>query len=78
MGCCGQKRGKIQTQSGASSAQSTAPATVRIRSLHGSWVSYRGPSSDRRYIFTPSNPVRDVEAADAPQFLANEWFRRDE
>jgi len=49
---------------------------VRLRFTGQSRVRVRGPASGADYVFSASEPVRAVSAADAPGLLESGYFRR--
>jgi hypothetical protein len=57
-------------------ANSTAPASIRIRYVEKSPISVRGIVSGTYYQFSDSRPVHPVDARDASVLLNTRLFRR--
>jgi hypothetical protein len=62
--------------SGAPAAAAVPEGGVRLRFTEQARVRVRGPATGEDYVFSGSDPVRTVDAADAEGLLRTGYFRR--
>lgn len=82
--CCGKKRTTIRMatpaargiSSPATTVASTPAPRTAIRFTENSSVKVKGPATGREYVFSPANPVQNVDPRDARFLVRSRFFRQ--